>query len=154
MRGADMRGYRVRRGEGGLADIDDWRDAPRFSPVGADALVMAFDPEPQDAQAFWRAAERAGIACRLFEGDTRFEGYGCYDALARLTDVAINIPEGGLTHPLDALRAPDRDSSDTATAPGVPNTLARPDAIHMHLYMVHYSSAVNRENFRGKSISC
>ena len=81
---------------------------------------MAFDPEPQDAQAFWRAAERAGIACRLFEGDTRFEGYGWYDALARLTDVAINIPEGGLTHPLDALRAPDRDSSDTATAPGRP----------------------------------
>ena len=65
----------------GTADIDDWRAAPAFAPVSADALVMAFDPEPQDAQAFWRAAERAGIATRLFEGDARFEGYAWYDAL-------------------------------------------------------------------------
>ena len=49
----------------GTADIDDWRDTPPFAPVGADTLVMAFDPEPQDAQAFYRAAERAGIATRL-----------------------------------------------------------------------------------------
>ena len=58
----------------GTADIDDWREMPPFASVGVDALVMTFDPEPQDAQAFHRAAERAGIAGRLFEGDTRFEG--------------------------------------------------------------------------------
>ena len=120
------------------ADIDNWRDTPRFAPVGTDALVMAFDPEPQDAQAFWRAAERAGIAGRLFEGDTRFEGYAWYDALARIRDVATDVSVAGVTHPLDALRAPardssDTDSSDTTTAPGLPDTLARPDAIHMHL---------------------
>ena len=120
----------------GTADIDDWRDAPPFAPVGADAMVMAFDPEPQDAQAFHRAAERAGIAGRLFEGDTRFEGYGWYDALARLTNFATDITEGGVTHPLDALRAADGESSDATTAPGVPETLVRPDAIHMHLHIL------------------
>ena len=127
----------------GTADIDDWRAAPAFAPLGADALVMAFDPEPQDAQAFWRAAERAGIAARLFEGDTRFEGYAWYDALPRVRDLRIDITEGGITHPLDVLRAAESDSSDTdssdtnssdvTTAPGFPDTLSRPDAIHMHL---------------------
>ena len=120
----------------GTADIDDWRDAPPFAPVGADALVMAFDPEPQDAQAFHRAAEHAGIAGRLFEGDTRFEGYGWYDAIARLTNVATDITEGDVTHPLDALRAADGEASGATTAPGVPDTLVRPDAIHMHLHIL------------------
>ena len=94
---------------------------------------MAVDPEPQDAQAFWRAAERTGIACRLFESDTRFEGYAWYDTLSRLHDLRIDVTESGITHPLDALRVPSHPSPDTSTAPGVPDMLARPDAIHMHL---------------------
>ena len=117
----------------GTADVDDWRDTPPFAPVGADTLVMAADPEPQDAQTLWRAAERAGISGRLFEADTRFEGYGWYDTLARVTGLHTYIIEAGLTHPLDALRAPSHPSSDTSTAPGVPDMLARPDAIHMLL---------------------
>ena len=120
----------------GTANIDDWRDAPPFAPVGADALVMVFDPEPQDAQSFWRAAERAGIAGRLFEADTRFEGYAWYGALARLTNVATDITEGSVTHPLDALRAADSEASGATTVPGVPDTLVRPDAINMHLNFV------------------
>ena len=120
----------------GTADIDDWRDMPPFAPVGADTLVMAVDPEPQDAQAFWRAAERAGISGRLFEADTRFEGYSWYDTLARVTGLHTSIIEAGVTHPLDALRPKSDPSPDTATAPGVPDMLARPDAIHMYLDVV------------------
>ena len=120
----------------GIADVDDWRNTPPFAPVGADTLVIAVDPEPQDAQPFWRAAERAGISGRLFEGDTRFEGYGWYDTLARVTDLRTDIIDSGVTHPLDALRAASDPSSGTVTAPGVPDTLARPDAIHMHLNVV------------------
>ena len=119
------------------ADIDDWRAAPPYAPVGANTLVMAVDPEPQDAQVFHRAAERAGISGRLFEADTRFEGYGWYDTLARVTSLHTYIIEAGVTHPLDALRAASDPSSGAATAPGVPDTLARPDAIHMHLDVVH-----------------
>ena len=116
------------------ADIDDWRDTPPFAPVGAGTLVMAVDPEPQDAQAFWRAAERAGISSRLFEADTRFEGYGWYDTLARVTGLHTHIIDAGVTHPLDALRAAsDASPSDPATSPGISDTLTRPDAIHMHL---------------------
>ena len=120
----------------GIADIDDWRDTPPFAPVDADSLVMAIDPEPQDAQAFWRAAQRAGISSRLFESDTRFEGYAWYDALARVRDMRIDVTEAGVTHPLDALRAASDPSSDATTAPALPDTLARPEAIHMHINMV------------------
>ena len=121
----------------GTADIDDWRAVPPFAPVDADSLVMAVDPEPQDAQAFWRAAERAGIAGRFFESDTRFEGYAWYDTLARVRDMRIDVTEAGVTHPLDAFRAAsDVSPSDPATTPDLPDTLARPDAIHMHLNIV------------------
>ena len=126
----------LRRWRPGIADIDDWRDVPPYAPVGVESLVMAADLETPDAQAFWRAAERAGIAGRLFEGDTRFEGYAWYDALARVRDLRIAITEAGFTHPLDALRAPSPPSSRGTTAPGFSDTLARPDAIHMYLNIV------------------
>ena len=89
----------------GIADIDDWRDTPKREPVRPGTLVMAADPETQDQQCLWRAAERAGIAGRLFEADRRLEGYDWYDALARVDGVRIDVTEAGVTHPLDALRA-------------------------------------------------
>ena len=67
----------------GIADIDDWRDTPNPEPVRPGTLVMAADVETQDQQCLWRAAERAGIAGRLFEADTRLKGYDWYNALAR-----------------------------------------------------------------------
>ena len=34
----------------GTADVDYWREAPPFAPLGShNALVMAFDPDPHDA---------------------------------------------------------------------------------------------------------
>ena len=121
----------------GIADLDDWRDTPNREPVRPNTLVMAADLETQDQQCLWRAAERAGIAGRLFEADTRLEGYEWYDALARADGMRIDIAEDGVTHPLDALRAGSGTCADATTAPGLPDTLARPDAIHMHLNVVH-----------------
>ena len=121
----------------GIADIDDWRDTPKPEPVRPGTLVMAADPETQDQQCLWRAVERAGIAGRLFEADRRLEGYGWYDALARVQGLRIDVTEAGVTHPLDALRTRSGACADAATAPGLPETLARPDAIHMHLNVVH-----------------
>ena len=119
----------------GIADIDDWRDTPSYAQVGAGTLVMTVDPETQDQQAFWRAADKAGIAgaeC-LFERDTRFEGYAWYDALARVTDLRIEVTEAGVTHAIDVLREAPDPVSGMPTAPGLPDTLARPDRIDMHL---------------------
>ena len=86
----------------GLADVDDWREPPKRQPVGADALLMTCDPEPPEAQALWRAAERGGIADRLFEPDRRLEGYAWYDAIARVAAIHIEVTADGRTCALDA----------------------------------------------------
>ena len=75
----------------GVADVDDWREPPKLAAAGSDALVMACDPEPPEAQALWRAAERAGIASRLFEADRRLDGYDWYDRLDRITGVETEV---------------------------------------------------------------
>ena len=116
-----------------IADIDDWRDTPNREPVRPGTLVMAVDPEPQDAQCFWRAAERAGIAGRFYEADSRLEGYRWYDALPKVQDLRIDVTKGGVTHPLDALRAGAEPCTGAANVPDLPAALEPPDAIHMHI---------------------
>ena len=111
----------------GIADIDDWREPPRPAPVGGDALVMACDPDPPEAQALWRAAERAGIAERLFEADSRLEGYGWYDGLHRVTGIDTEVTANGKAWPLEKFPAPVRTAAAAAPLP------ARPDAIRMTL---------------------
>ena len=76
-----------------VANVDDWHDPPKLAPVGQDALVVDCDPEPPEAQALWRAAEREAIANRLFEPDRRLEGSN----LARAFPVRCDQ----FFHPLD-----------------------------------------------------
>ena len=110
-----------------VADVDDWREPPKPAPVGGDALVMTCDPDPPEAQALWRAAERAGIAESLFEADRRLEGYGWYDALDRVTGIDTEVTANGKAWPLDKFPAPVRTGVAAAPLP------ARPDAIRMTL---------------------
>ena len=100
----------------GTADVDYWREAPPCAPVSDNALVMAYDPDPHDAQAFYRAAKEAGLASRLFEADKRLEGYSWYDALSRVRDIRTDIEAGGITHPLDALRTPGPSPSSARSS--------------------------------------
>ena len=111
-----------------IADIDDWREPPKPAPASRDALVMACDPEPPEAQALWRAAERAGMAERLFEADRRLEGYGWYDRLDRVTgiDTQVTVADDK-TWPLHEFPEPERTGA--AAAP----LATRPDAIRMAL---------------------
>ena len=122
------------------ADTDDWRDPPKAQPVRPGTLVMAIDPEPQDAQAFWRAAERTGIHHRLFDADRRHAGYAWYDSLARIDNIEFTVTQDGTTYALDALRGADRDDLPTIK-PGQPNTLARPDSIQATLHIVRGEGA-------------
>ena len=110
-----------------VADVDDWREPPKLAATSHDALVMACDPEPPEAQAFWRAAERAGIAARLFEADRRLEGYGWYDGLDRVTGIAIQVAADGKWMPLGDWPMPDR------TGPGAAPLPSRPAAIRIEL---------------------
>ena len=88
---------------------------------------MDLDIEPPEAQALWRAAERGGMAPRLFEADRRFEGYAWYDALPRITGVQTRIVGNGETRPLEDYQTPP-DRSGPPVEP-----LPRPDAIRMSL---------------------
>ncbi|MCY4481188.1 MAG: hypothetical protein OXB97_14980, partial [Rhodospirillales bacterium] len=110
-----------------VADVNDWREPGKLAAAAHDALVMACDPEPPEAQALWRAAERAGIAWRLFEADRRLAGYGWYDALDRVTAVNIMVAADGEWMALDGYPMPERARPGTALLP------TRPAAIRIEL---------------------
>ena len=110
-----------------VANVDDWRDPPKLCAVGRDTLVMDCDPEPPEAQALWRAAEREGIAPRLFEADRRLDGYGWYDRLDRATGIAVEVTLDGKRHALDDAPLPERTGSTAAELP------PRPEAVSIEL---------------------
>ncbi|MYB14763.1 MAG: sensor histidine kinase [Rhodospirillaceae bacterium] len=110
-----------------VANVNDWRDPPKPAEAGHDALVMACDPEPPEAQALWRAAERAGVASRLFEADRRLEGYGWYDALDRVTAVNVRVAADGEWMAIGDYPVPERPGLRAAVLP------ARPAAIRIEL---------------------
>ena len=121
----------------GLADVDDWREPPKREPVGPDALLMACDPEPPEAQALWRAAERDGSADRLFEPDRRLEGYAWYDPIERIVHIHTEATVGRRPYALDSYPVPERSG-----APEAP-LAQRPDSIRMSL-TVRPGSGVGR----------
>ena len=110
-----------------VADVDYWRDPPKLADAGYDSLVMAFDPEPPEAQALWRAAERDGFAPRLFEADRRLDGYGWYHALDRAAAMTVRAAGGGEWMAIDDWPRPE------PARPGAARLPARPAAIRIEL---------------------
>ena len=110
-----------------IADVDDWQEPAKRQPVGADALRMEYEPEPPEAQTFWRAARGNAVAERLFETDRRLEGYGWYDAIPRIVNMHTEVTADGRTCALDAYPVPERTGAPEAPPP------ARPEAICISL---------------------
>ncbi len=110
-----------------VADCNHWREPPKLTEAGHDAVVVVCDPEPPEAQALWRAAERAGLASQLFEADRRLEGYGWYDALDRVTDITVRVAAEGKWMAIDAYPLPETSRSPAAPLP------SRPAAIRFEL---------------------
>ena len=110
-----------------VADCNDWREPGKPADVGQDALVMVCDPEPPEAQALWRAAERPGFASRLVEPDRRLEGYGWYDALDRVTEITVRVAADSEWMALEEYPLPATSGSPAAPLP------SRPAAIRFQL---------------------
>ena len=100
-----------------IADVDDWQEPPKRQAVGDDALRMEYEPEPPEAQTFWRAARGNAVAERLFETDRRLEGYGWYDAIARIVNLHTEVALKGKTCALDAYPVPERTGTPEAPLP-------------------------------------
>ena len=105
------------------ADVDDWREPPKLAVPGHGALVMDVDPEPPEAQALWRAAERAGMATSLFATDRRLAGYDWYDGLDRVAGIATHLAIGGKEYPLEDFPLPERTGHSAAALPPRPETI-------------------------------
>ena len=114
------------------AHVDDWREPPKLAVPGHGALVMDVDPEPPEAQAFGRAAERAGMATSLFETDRRLAGYDWYDGLDRVAGIATHVAIGGKEYPLEDFPMPERTGPSAAVLPSRPATI-RPETIRIDL---------------------
>ena len=110
-----------------VANVDDWRDPPKLAAVNREALLMDCETEPPENQALWRAAERNGVAPRLFEGDRRLEGYDWYDELDRATGIAVDVTLDGARYALDDAPLPERTGPTAAALP------PRPEAIRIEL---------------------
>ncbi len=105
------------------AHVDDWREPSKLAVPGHGALVMDADPEPPEAQAFFRAAERAGMATSLFETDRRLAGYDWYDGLDRVAGIAAHIAIGGQGYPLEEFPLPERTGHAAVALPPRPETI-------------------------------
>ena len=115
---AELRPWRA-----SVADVDNWREPPRLQPVGADALLVTYDPEPPEAQSFARAAERNAVTERLFEPDRRLEGYAWYDAIERIGSIHTTITADGLSRPLQDYPVPERTRTPEPALPARPDTI-------------------------------
>ena len=95
--------------------------------VPSSSLVMAFDPDPPEAQTLYRALCRSDMAHQVFETDRLLEGYDWYDKLAAAPAEALHQ---GSSTPIPATGAIATDDDP----PVVPD---RPEDILVTLSIQH-----------------
>lgn len=85
-----------------LAEAYAWNHPDRgLKPLGSGALIVEWDADPREQQAFSRAAGQAGLTEHLFEADRRLQGYEWYDGTGRMADMAVELRCGERTMALD-----------------------------------------------------
>ena len=109
-----------------VADPGRFDPPPEATPVDRDALVMEAALEPPEAQALFRALERAGLAPRVRAPEPRFAGLAWYGRLARVRAVSARVTVHGRT-------------SSPARVPVAEDAIRepRPEAVAMKLRIVH-----------------
>ena len=85
------------------ADFGNWGSYER-EEITDESLVIDLELPSPDRQALARAAQRNDIFGQLMEGDRRMEGYGWYETLTKVRDMAITIIVGGEEQDLNEMR--------------------------------------------------
>ena len=121
---------RLRPWTPGLADPNAGHRPPNRSDIPSAALVMAFHPDPPEAQMLYRALGHADISQQVFETDRHLEGYDWYDKLDRIVATpAEALHQGSSTPILDS--NPITVDGDTVIVPD------RPEDILVKLLIQH-----------------
>ena len=103
----------LRKWEPGTAKGDQyWTNHRRRHPLGDDPMIMGLSAEVQDLQALRRAAERNGLAERLYEPDPRLSGYGWYDRLVSVDLMSVTINDEYGERDLEKIRGDEKASVD------------------------------------------
>ena len=136
---ATLRSVHTRIGPGiagARAALRPWRPAvadpgrrappPGFEAVDADTLVMEAALGAPEAQALFRALERAGLAAAVRTPEPGFEGFAWYDRLPRIRSVITLAVVDGRTCAPEAVPVPEGSFRP-----------ARPEAVSMVLRIAH-----------------
>ena len=109
-----------------LADPGRFDKAPAFAAVDEDTLVMEAEPEPPEAQALFRALQRAGLAPRVCAPEPRCAGLAWYDRLPRIRSLAVIAVVDGRTCAPEAVPVAEGAIREP-----------RPEAVVMELRIAH-----------------
>ena len=109
-----------------LADPGRFDPPPEPTPVDRDTLVMEAELEPPEAQALFRALDRAGLAPRVRASEPRCAGLAWYDRLPRIRSLAVIAVVDGRTCAPEAV--PVAEGSIR---------VPRPEAVVMKLRIAH-----------------
>ena len=109
-----------------VADPGRFDPPPAFTAVDGDTLVMEAELEPPEAQALFRALERAGLAPRVRAPEPRCAGFAWYDRLARVRGVSAHVSLDGRTCAPSEVPVPEGSIREP-----------RPEAAVMELRIAH-----------------
>ena len=109
-----------------VADPGRFDPPPEPTPVDGDTLVMEAELEPPEAQALFRALERAGLAAAVRAPEPRCAGLAWYDRLPRIRSLAVIAVVDGRTCAPEAVPVPEGAIREP-----------RPEAVVMELRIAH-----------------
>ena len=109
-----------------VADPGRFDAPPEPTPVDGDTLVMEAELEPPEAQALFRALQRAGLAPRVCAPEPRCAGLAWYDRLARVRGVSTRVSVDGRTCAPSEVPVPEGAIREP-----------RPEAVVMELRIAH-----------------
>ena len=121
---------RLRPWKPSIADHNAGRELPKRQDVPSSSLVMAFDPDPPEAQALYRALGYSDMAHQVFETDRLLEGYGWYDRLYRITAAPAEALHQGRSTPI-------LETGAVPSEGGTPDMPDRPEDILVKLCIQH-----------------